>query len=426
MLNVVAVSVAMFGIVMAIVLIRRGDLSVFPVLLISSFTIAAIFASAGVFESGFARMWSRMGAATNGAQNVKYFLFSNILILVTYLWARTSTRLAPKVSMFSISRRSVFTILATLNSLYLFLYASNVDWGALLIMEDYAGGNIRHLFVSHGAFASAIISFSSIPKLLSAVILPFALASRDKKMIFIALPAFAFVMLFQLAIQSRSAGLYSGIVTIAFIALGYYKWGIAAGAFTLLNIVFVLVGRGSDTHGVLALADYFSNSFSATSAWSFLAANIFEGVFVQGEVFFYTNTHFSGIYRTLSFSPFPSAIDHFQDVIDHQIRYHTYVPMGATSEVLLFGPPYFVLYWGTVCTAYWVAVKYFRKHRNLLGLILIVWFLGGFYMQFAYPVRNVYRTYLIVIILYSAFEIFPKLRWNGRKLSLWAYKKTEI
>lgn len=160
-----------------------------------------------------------------------------------------------------------------------------------------------------------------------------------------------------------------------------------------------LGGRGLGEFGLTALPAILSAPLHLESSdWMSILSSVFQGAFITGDGLDFT-ADFNPIYKILSFSPFPSAIDNFSTYLAlYEIRLHAFVPMGAQTEVIFFGPLYTALFWGTL---FFLCRNLIRNkpHLGIFYYFSTSFFLVTFMTTGAYPTRNVYRTFILLLIM---------------------------
>ena len=160
-----------------------------------------------------------------------------------------------------------------------------------------------------------------------------------------------------------------------------------------------LAGRGLGEFGLTALPGILAAPLQLEGEqWINMLSSIFQGAFITGDGLDYT-ADFNPIYKMLSFSPFPSAIDNFSTYLAlYEIRLSAFVPMGAQAEVIFFGPAYTALFWGTL----FFLCRTLIQNKRYIGIFYYfstTFFLVTFMSSGAYQTRNVYRTFILLLII---------------------------
>lgn len=168
----------------------------------------------------------------------------------------------------------------------------------------------------------------------------------------------------------------------------------------LFFLVVVLNGRSASAFGLAAVPDILLGGLDIDfSKFVYAIANIFQGIFVSTDGLTINAEHPTS-YKILSFSPFPSLLDGFEEIRRSQeIRVAKYVPMSAISEVILFG----YLYAGFAAL---VLVLLLRRYLRIvqtgqanLAMMAAGWITLIFVQANAYPLRNVFRQALIALVV---------------------------
>jgi hypothetical protein len=124
-----------------------------------------------------------------------------------------------------------------------------------------------------------------------------------------------------------------------------------------------------------------------------------QGVYISGEIFNYV-ADFNLNYITLSLSPFPSFIDGFDSILDaNQVRLHKYIPASAFLELMSFGTLPFAIYVIVFLIASRLSSHYLYKFNTFGSVAANVMVLYASILQFSYPVRNVFRIYVLAIFV---------------------------
>lgn len=225
---------------------------------------------------------------------------------------------------------------------------------------------------------------------------------------------FAYCLIYQIGSHSRWGGLPFIVVALAGLMLSRRKFlpalVMALGALLYLNAI---VGRASQAHGISTIFTTLGGIDAQKLRDASLLAlyTMVEGIFTIARAASVPGEH-QELYKLLSFSPLPSALDGFSAVrAGGEIRVAWQIPMDAWSESQRFGLAYFLLWCGTLFLVIRQSARLAVRRHDLLAigsaLLLTV------FMIFAhgYPVRNVYRFILAIGVL----QAFILVRWprNG-------------
>ena len=241
----------------------------------------------------------------------------------------------------------------------------------------------------------------------SFVILARAIVSGRLFPILLAVAACAWFGGIQIVGHSRFAAVYLFVAASVLFFSSHRKTALCFFVFGTLAIQIALEGRGSGQHGFSHVPNFLT--YIGGAGWSdveFIIMNTLQGIFVQGESFLY-KFEYPINYKVLSLSPFPSGIDGFREnALQYAVRFTKYVPIGATGELFYFGPFFAAFYLGVVGFAYYRVNRLFDRRRFGLFLFCIMIFTLATYLQFTYPVRNVFRFFYLCIFL----SFTPSLR----------------
>ncbi|WP_417536886.1 hypothetical protein [Methylophaga sp.] len=212
-------------------------------------------------------------------------------------------------------------------------------------------------------------------------------------------------LLISMASASRASGMILIAIAISFLLFGT-SWrhrAIVILCVVICGVLFVtaLHGRSTGVFGITAIPTHFKISDTPRDI---PIIEIFIGSLVQG-IFVTTDSirleaKFAEIYKLLSFSPFPSALDGFSEILPtYEIRLHKYVPMSAIGEVYHFGPVYIAIYSITTFLLYRGNAKLDATKTPVKFLTTSVFITLFFIVAQTYPMRNTYRQLLIALLL---------------------------
>jgi hypothetical protein len=252
---------------------------------------------------------------------------------------------------------------------------------------------------SLGSLVQSAVGYSAI---VSAMFLAVSVSRRFSAFTFVWIIAFTWQLTIAVAGCSRSGAMIVGIFII-FSSLFAQKRQLVRQMLLALCAGWLycsaLGGRGLGEFGLTALPSILASPIHLEGGqWINMLSSIFQGAFITGDGLDYT-ADFNPIYKMLSFSPLPSAIDNFSFYLSlYEIRLHAFVPMGAQTEVIFFGPAYTALFWGTL----FFLCRHLIQNKPHLGIFYYfstAFFLVTFMVTGAYPTRNVYRTFILLVIL---------------------------
>ncbi|MBB3771011.1 hypothetical protein FHS55_001606 [Angulomicrobium tetraedrale] len=202
------------------------------------------------------------------------------------------------------------------------------------------------------------------------------------------------------------------VLGIVMLRRGRLLVGIVFGLAAVMELGAALWGRGNLEFGISAIPTMLGGALSEGLDLSDYSLNLFQGIFVTSDSLM-IGGNFSDRYSLLSMSPFPSFIDGFNNILESdQIRLHLFVPMSALAEVILFGWPYAVVFFGIFAYTVRLSIRLSRKNGVLYILFTPYVFLL-FVIANAYPTRNVFRQLVYVLILSVIASLF--VGWLGRR-----------
>jgi hypothetical protein len=244
-------------------------------------------------------------------------------------------------------------------------------------------------------------------------------SGRQRYVAFALFPLALFDYLYQAGAHSRKAVMYLLVFAIISLLLKRNKAVIilTVGA-SIFTLMFCLGGRNYGDQGLSTFAetgDILATYAKINPADGFL--NIFEGAFVTTEVF--SRHHESAtIYKILSFSPFPSIIDGFSKIRASNLhKLGRYAPPSAILEAWSFGFFYVVLLVLPQVIAGKMVVRLIGRGNSAVAVSANMLMAFASYIQFTYPVRTVYRLFLITLVLATLGTFAERLlRHNRRKL----------
>lgn len=284
-----------------------------------------------------------------------------------------------------------------------------------------------HAFASNLAFLSPYTAYLSLrgPEMLSLRIAPldifhmnigtfgivqsfilfYMIQRRNALGVALVMVGFSYMALFQAASLSRWLVLQLVIPPLLSVISGRkMKLGIPAmGAVAVAMPIYYSImssrsnfelGIGSLIDNVVAIPRWSAEFFIST------AANIFGGGLVIAEAGLKQAVSYPGIYKALSFSPLPSAIDGFAGILHHQQRINVYGPFNAFAEAYWFGWPWVVLLFLIVGVVVYLndRLEATVTSSSLAGRLLVrlpnLLLFYGVLLMTQYPLRNSLRWVL--------------------------------
>lgn len=274
-------------------------------------------------------------------------------------------------------------------------------------------GSRAGLLVNNPIFA-LLASLSSLIMLVAGV--AFACAVILRRWVSAAILGSSLMILGVIAVAgaSRNAALPAAAMAVTFFLLGTAKHRIWAALMALVclgTIVVALIGRSTDELGISSIPHNFNMLFSEEGSQyiEIMFLNLSQGIFVTTDSIYIGGT-FPDLYKWLSFSPFPSAIDGFERIRHFQVRLHSFVPMSALGEVYNFGWPWMV--WFSIVLGFLLRsnARLDTARYPFVAIMSSLLIFVFFVMANAYPMRNVFRQFLIAYVVVYWPVIWPAIR----------------
>jgi hypothetical protein len=299
------------------------------------------------------------------------------------------------------------------HNLLLFIF---LDWSFVWKNHTYLEMS-SILSLKYVNFISAsLISTYKFVGLISVFLVAFLWRRSTRFISLFIIPFAIFSFLFQLGAHSRFAVLYIVVFAgVRYIIFNDRNISIFLFTSTLPILAFCLGGRGTDVHGISAILharEAFASYFDGGAGQLFL--NALEGSFVTSELF-KRSFNASLPYRILSFSPLMSFIDNFDTLISHNMyKVGPFSPPSAYFELRSFGWPFAVFYVLVVILTGRLSANLFVQSPTLTHLLSNTLVLLATYLSMTYPVRHVFRYYVIALVI-CAFSIWQSARVRKRE-----------
>lgn len=383
----------------AIRALYRGDIRYAPIFLISLMILASALSGQNIIYSDFAEFWSQEGARTFSNWNMIYFIFVLVGLVISHpsiLYTNYKINIEnPTIILgrfkFMISIGAILMLCAAL------VHMISIDWRAIYFSETYLFMNSIHVLENINTISVFLHVGRNFLGLIAFVLIGISIVTRNWTALIILIIPCAWFFALGFSSHSRFPVSYAGVVGSILFISRMRSVAIIFLTFALISYVSALMGRSAGAHGISQIIP--SLMAAVNPGWNGLerlVTNFFEGVYNQGEVFWHLGYAHPSHYKVLSFSPLPSFIDQFSTIgLPYQMRYHPFVPMGATSEVLLFGWTYFIIYWTSVFAIYKLIMRSFNKSTGIIPILALMIFMFALYAQFTYPLRWVFRPYLL-------------------------------
>lgn len=311
-------------------------------------------------------------------------------------------------------------LLFSINLLYI-IHIIDVDFTKLLTYEVYLSVRdpievgIQNGFVS---FIHKIIPLLGV--LLSGL---FVLFIKSKNVIMLTLTFFPlFYSLFvTISFASRFIVVDLFLMALLFYLINKNKLNfptvfLGGLAVILYSIVISLRFLSDNRHGefgVYAVINllFSGNLFVKDNFILFSMVNFFGGGFVLARAFLFGQSEFFYplSYKILSFSPFPSIIDSFDNTPAQLNRAAPTAPFSNFAEVYLFGDYFIVFFSFFLFLVLKVLTKYYHKFYGIYSIILFVPCYYAFLKMHAYPLRHSIRFMYISIFMVVLYSIFNKV-----------------
>lgn len=357
----------------------------------------------GVVESEFAMTWTTFSYIKQYDRIALAFallsaFYTSSLIGLKRISSSATIRDIERVRISSEIIWAITFVLLARQIIDLFVYDWSVIWrnGLYLSMTDpdylrSSSGLIR--VANQLATPSAVVA---------AFISVYSLARRHYAAGAILLILFTWHVFFFLAAHSRAATLILAASALAvFVFTRHRNIAIFVAGLALFSLVSALAGRSSGHHGLSSIAEIMGNIASrdqnVVDIVQFTILNFFEGVFTFSE-HFARSVYFAPEYKNLSLSPLPSFIDGFANIREaNESKLFIVVPRGALDEILQFGFVHSVVYFSTQFFAIRLSLISSRRTSSVAALTANFLLFANLFIQMAYPVRTIFRVYLVVI-----------------------------
>lgn len=400
----------------------------FPVVIVALYSFFIGLASLGLFEYSFAQIWSNNGVVVF---KEKISIYSLIILFIyfipLYFIEKVNGKFGLHISGYKINfNKNIIKKILRISSFFILILAFiniiSLNFSVLWSNNFYLLIASSDGLIYRNPLTILIQQMHPLIGLISVLIFSVAYAFRDKLTLSIILLPLIFYFLMKIGDHSRYSALYVAAMMVVFsIFLNSRKEKIAINSFLIFfffgNLINSLIGRESGHHGLASMIDYFPNimTFLSSDSYLFILGNIFEGVFVHGEIYYYLNHEFPFIFKFLSLSPFPSFIDGYaENAHNFRIDIAPYVPMSATGEILLFGLGYMFIYYTTIVFSIYLNFNSVKNNNNIVFIFSLLLICLGTYLQFTYGVRNVFRFFCLAIIICLFFSYRKKFRWGSK------------
>lgn len=295
--------------------------------------------------------------------------------------------------------------------IFLLIRILTIDLGTLWKNNQYLLINSKEALTFENGAVHLAKSLVGPVTLMACFVLGNDIVYRRTQRILIGLSLVLVSLLFSVASGSRSAALPPAAIGLSLLALGKPRHIFLATVFFLSGLWFFIVAqvaRSTGEFGIARIPHFLSliAEVGPDDLRRFTLGSFTQGFMITPDAVA-QNPSYPLEYKLLSFSPFPSAIDGFDQIrAQAEVRLHAFVPMSAVGEAFGFGWAYVALYAATLAIALRANLRAANRKNPILfvstSLVLTAMFISGF----TYPMRNIYRSILLVIILLNFRAIF--------------------
>jgi|GEM_PF-5965752 len=289
------------------------------------------------------------------------------------------------------------------------------NWPLVLHNEVYLTMNGPDVFNIPRSAAIPLLAILSYSSIAISVVLAIFIANKDYHLLAAALPLFSFLYLYNLSAHSRYAAvqIFAFGIAIFILSTKYRKSiALACACIFIFSIIYALDGRNNGPHGLTTFKTNITNftGDSTLHTLKFALLNLMQGIFSTGDSLAIYANH-EPLYRILSFSPLPSFVDEFSHLRECcEVRVNTYTPMSSIAEAIHFGPVYVIIYAATIFILFRKLNRSLRTKETLLLLLVNLFIFVNFVIANAYPIRTVFRLFLLSFILIIISENLPKIK----------------
>ena len=317
--------------------------------------------------------------------------------------------------------RSVFIVLALFLLLIFMWHSVEVDFGPMLKNHLYLL-NVNPPNVGLKTSVGVIGHHLTGPGgLILAFLFAYFLRERNYPLVLICFVCLAYALFIKSAQFSRWAPLIMVAIGLSLILMSRSRGSVVGYVVLFVSYIFlvnVLNGRSSPIQGFVGFVDnlYVINPFSSKYLMELLT-NIFGGLIISAESFeVYHRYEFSYIWR--SFSILPSALDGWREYYMDAGRINHYAPFNVFAELYCFGIFYeFGALFFLLLTMYRIESRFNSAVTILkfLPFIVLLYFITA---SFFYPIRNVFRVYLVAWLCFEGVAVLElKIASKFKKLS---------
>jgi len=296
--------------------------------------------------------------------------------------------------------------------LYFIVLALNLNWSIAWSNSEYMLMNTYGRAVSGGKIPDFLIQILKPMSIFTMSVAGYLAAQRHRLAFLAIAPIAAFYLAYQMGDHTRAAAALVVAFALAHFAVSGSKAVLITGGLMAVYLTnYALFGRSEQAHGIASIPEtilvpggiVWDNSLNTI-------LNIAEGVFTTSEMFVF-DVEYGTLYKLLSFSPFPSFIDGFE-----AIRAQNYVGLSGAAttsafmESYAFGMAYFAF---SIIVQIYIGcaiLKKFLINANAFSFIANIMMMIAVYLEFTYPVRNVFRLFILALF----FALIARARSASR------------
>ena len=303
---------------------------------------------------------------------------------------------------------SLTIIMAMSLSILLIWHLTTIDSLSYLEYSGYLSMNDRYQAGFNAAFLRLLPALCVTSSGITAV----ALDRQKLPLLLISVPTTVIMTLMMVSLSSRVAAIPPVILLIA-VRQSTFQFRRTLRFCLLLAAIFLYASsmhmRSKSILGVYPWVEEMPTIFfKLPKILSFAFLNIFEGG-MNLSTTLGRESSYPMIYKLLSFSPLPSAIDKFDSVRGYQHRFSDWWPYNSMSEAYWFGAPYFsfFLFFNFICL--YTARKTWIIASSEFRVYFIIPFWIGVLVMHEYPLRNYQRWLYISIVIAIGYTLFNRL-----------------
>lgn len=307
-------------------------------------------------------------------------------------------------------------VLYAITAMSLALRLFSIDWGALWENHVYLYLNSFDVLVWKDPISRINRSLYGMLSAITGALATYHYVCGRKKMALIGVLLFSPVIVFEIIRSSRSAAVPLFAVMIVLLVFGNrFRHRLAALGVLLLIGIFLISAIYGRAQGNFGLSSFFQQFGWISNAGDmpildYTLGSVSQGIFVTADSISLDAT-FSERYKILSFSPFPSSLDGFREILEtDQVRLHAYVPMSAVGEAFHFGTPYLEFFALFLMFLIRQNARLSVPEQPIIFLITSVMLVAFFIAAQTYPIRNVFKQFLIILLLLNYRILWAPVR----------------